>query len=428
MKSSPDIRLLGLTFASYGQFLLWLGMLFIGATLTLNQPAWLSIGAIVAFLGGCWHLYQTKPSVDPFLLRMGLALMGLFGVSLWGGFVTAEPGDWLEDLRMKLPFLLLPLPVLLSLPLRARALHVLLLFAIGVAAMVGILSVWKEFSAFDSYMERVNKNSSMRVITQMNHIYFGPMLGLSGLLGLQMALRLRAPSEKVLRVVYGTLGILCVITLHLFTSRTGFLAFYGGLGAWILWMGVQKRAWKLGLGMLVLAILLPVLSYQTVPAFRKRLEVTLWDFQQYERIRSAGEDLSNYTVGLRLAAWEASAQIWKQHPVFGTGLGDMGHDLWESYSELGIQAKPDQLLRSSHNQYMEYLAGGGTLGFAVFLCVLIYPIFNRASRGEVMVWTLTGLVLAACLSESFLERQAGISFYLFFILTFPSIFATLEKK
>lgn len=400
----------------------WLGLALMALGLTTAKAA-LSIGSVLVLAGGIWQLASTGFRLRPAEHKLAMAMGSLFLLSVIGFFVTENRAGWLDDLRIKLPILLVPISVSLCAPFSKKEIHGLLGVFVLTQLIVGGLSLFAAYSDYSQMFQRVSDNASVPVITGLNHIYFGPALGLAGLIGLSWGWR---QSDKRLRIAFVTAGLLCAVFLHLFTSRTGFMAFYAGIGGWIMWLMIDRKAWLWGLTAIVLIAAIPVLAYYTVPTFNKRVHVTTWDIEQFmERSEGGGEgDFTGLTVGLRFVAWKASYRIWQDAPVLGTGLGDMEQDLYKEYQEMGVVAKGKQLLRSSHNQYMEYLAGAGVVGVLWLLAILLLPLLYRPANSEALLWIHTAMLAASCLSESFLERQVGVAFYILFGL----FFATLGKK
>jgi O-antigen ligase len=400
----------------------WFGLALMATGLTTSKVA-LSIGSLLILVGGIWQLAQQGFRLRPGEHKLALLMGSLFLLSIIGFFFTENRSGWLDDLRIKLPILLVPISVSLCAPFTKKEIHSLLGLFVLTQLVIGGASLIAAYSDYSQMFQRVSANASVPVITGLNHIYFGPALGLAGLIGLSWGWR---QNDKRLRMAFVIGGLLCALFLHLFTSRTGFMAFYAGIGGWILWLMIDRKAWLWGLVAVVLIASIPVLAYYTVPTFNKRVHVTTWDIEQF-MLRSEGDgqaDFSGLTVGLRFVAWKASYQIWQESPVLGTGLGDMEEELYKEYQEMGVKAKGKQLLRSSHNQYMEYLAGAGVVGVLWLLAVLLLPLLYRPYNSEALLWIHTAMLAASCLSESFLERQVGVAFYILFGL----FFATLGKK
>jgi len=75
--------------------------------------------------------------------------------------------------------------------------------------------------------------------------------------------------------------------------------------------------------------------------------------------------LDDQSVSLRgrVEGIEASIEIWTNFPVFGSGLGTFERLSW-------MKPDRDALLRHAHNDYLEILATGGLVGFALLIVAL----------------------------------------------------------
>lgn len=82
---------------------------------------------------------------------------------------------------------------------------------------------------------------------------------------------------------------------------------------------------------------------------------------------AAGGD-GNTAVGERLLMWEISYDIWKEHPVIGSGLGDYLIDMQQ------IMARGETTLLTAygeaHSIYFEFLATTGVLGLITMVLAL----------------------------------------------------------
>lgn len=401
------------------RMLCWLGLLIMAVSLSITKVG-LSIGSILILLAGLWQFGTQRFRFNPKDHKHALVISSLFLVSVIGVIVTDDIGGWADDLRIKIPILLLPLSISLCAPFRKKENNLILGAYILTQIIVAGLSIFVAYGDYENLSLRVSQNSFVHVISGLHHIYFGPILGLAGLVGLNWGFR---QTDNRLKYLFVAGGVMCAILLHLFTSRTGFLAFYAGVGGWAMWLIISRKAWGWGLGAIALICLIPVVAYQTVPTFKTRVQVTQWDFEQYLNMEQGG-DLSDLTVALRFMAWKASYSIWQKSPVLGTGFGDLDQELSDELNNMNIVSREDQLLRSAHNEYMEYLAGAGVVGLLVLISVFIYPLFDKYGNSESLMWIHVAMVATACLSESFLERQVGVAFY----VLFGVFFATLSKK
>lgn len=81
--------------------------------------------------------------------------------------------------------------------------------------------------------------------------------------------------------------------------------------------------------------------------------------------RTANETDSNQE---RTALWRSNWAMIKDYPVFGVGIGQNKSHLRDYYDMFGYPQTQRQ--SHAHNQYLQYWAGTGTLGFICFLIFL----------------------------------------------------------
>lgn len=120
----------------------------------------------------------------------------------------------------------------------------------------------------------------------------------------------------------------------------------------------------------------------------------------------------------RFELWRNGWKVFLQHPLFGTGTGDVV-DL--CHDQLKLDESPLMgTKKHAHSQYLTYLITFGLLGF--LLIVLAFANAFRLMRSFRFFPTLAMMVifLMSCLTEDTLETLAGIMFFAFFISIFTS--------
>ena len=122
--------------------LAWLGTLVIIISLTLSR-AGMSIGMGLVLVGAAWQVLNTrslKPLWDsPFPLLLSLVWLFAVATGLW----TTDQAGWEIDVRVKLPFLLIPLALCLIPRFSSRQIYVLGAAFVLTQCLVGIFSVYK---------------------------------------------------------------------------------------------------------------------------------------------------------------------------------------------------------------------------------------------------------------------------------------------
>jgi O-antigen ligase len=120
---------------------------------------------------------------------------------------------------------------------------------------------------------------------------------------------------------------------------------------------------------------------------------------------------------IRLAKWLVHADVFRNHPVFGTSPGDIKSERKLAYYYRGF-INLGEANYNAHNQYLDILCRFGLTGFVLFMCWLLWPIHWK--KLELYEYFLISSAIIF-LTESFLERQQGLFAFLFF-------YAVLTKR
>lgn len=147
----------------------------------------------------------------------------------------------------------------------------------------------------------------------------------------------------------------------------------------------------------------------------KRMCYTMcYEWESHRRYHS----VVNFTMLQRFELWRNGWAVFLQHPLFGTGTGDV---VDECHARLAATASPlAGTSKHVHNQYLTLLITFGVVGFGV-----IAYAFGRAYKRQRLLHNapmvvMTVIVLMSCLTEDTLETLAGVMF----VALFTSLFAT----
>lgn len=369
--------------------------------------ALLSMSTIGLSAAVLWYWYRDGLRWPAGVLRMqALWLVSLFALPLISGLWTANSERWLLDSYEKLPLLALPIAFSVLPRLTHRQWRWLQLLFLAAQTMVALATMLQFALNYDAQMARVADNSYIDIVGSISHIYFGLLLGLSILLGWDLWRQYPAHWPARWRGLLLAVLVLNTVVLHVLVSRTGLLSFYAGLSILLwLWLWHSGRRW-LSLALVLALVAMPVLAYVSIPSFRVRAQVTLWDWQQYQQPEA---DLTDNSLSLRLLAWQASADIVREHPWLGVGMEDVGAEMMARYEARGLDQRGSGLLDNPHNQYLKQWAGIGLPGLLGLLLALGYPIWWQRKRAAPLLVAVMATFAVAMLFESLLERQIGMT-------------------
>ncbi|NIM20773.1 MAG: hypothetical protein GTO51_11195 [Candidatus Latescibacteria bacterium] len=127
-------------------------------------------------------------------------------------------------------------------------------------------------------------------------------------------------------------------------------------------------------------------------------------------------------VRTRFILWDISVDLFKQHPVFGVGMGDYSTEAEKLLEERKVTTTVD-----SHNIYLQILATRGLFGFIPFVLfwgILLRDLFRLRSRLEpgsferhlaLGAIAATAAVLVGALTENNIDDSEVFIAYLFMI-------------
>jgi len=165
-----------------------------------------------------------------------------------------------------------------------------------------------------------------------------------------------------------------VFIVILTSSRGGMLGMVGGVGIIIAIRAIQEKGiirkiWKnnrrfIYFGVIILLVLL-IIGVSFI-------------------INGSGIDT-------RYVFWMVAFQVFKNHPVFGSGLYTMGNQLLQS-----VSVPPSVIHVHAHNIFLNILGELGIVGLGVFLLVIVYFLkntikFNRSDNSYIAVGALGAL-------------------------------------
>ena len=188
-----------------------------------------------------------------------------------------------------------------------------------------------------------------------NHLagFIEIVLGLLlGRLVLQRASSMSVQQLALRKIALGYGSIILVGGLISTLSRAGWVAAAVGLASLLFWGGWQLRTMWIRLLVVVVGLGLLIGLMFSIPKVRDRVHLTL--SRETSDKKTVVEDAS---LGGRVQMWKASAEIIRDHPVFGIGGGS-----WEwvhlRYRHPLVQFRPEY----AHNDILQFTAEYGLIG------------------------------------------------------------------
>lgn len=415
--------------------------------------------AIIALLLHWVFTFEYKQKINKIRknnLALGwIALFFLYAVSL---FWTDNIPLALTDLLLKSPLFILPLVIASQDKLTTREIYIILLsFALSILA----LNLFCSVNAYFSYLktDELNHFYYHRLTVNMHTAYQAMFTCFSVLILIYLRLKDKFIENWVM--YFGV--IVQLIFILLLSSRMQILIMMALTPTYFLLSYYKKKKLYLGIiyTLIVFGLAKGIMSAPSSLNYRYKQTVTY--------ISSIGVDSDNSDP--RKFIWENGLTLIKENWIFGTGIGDVKKVLADRYalhildnpisaslmdstinsleantrlveslknkslsSETTYDYQLNQYAENSlkrrniryksfvtrgynfHNQYLQIFGTIGIFGLLLLLYLFVISFFLFIKKANYLSATFLFIVGASFLTESMLERQAGVSFIVFFFM------------
>ena len=238
----------------------------------------------------------------------------------------------------------------------------------------------------------------------MNHSDYSLYLAFASMILLN---RLFFTSENKYKVFYILYFITTVSNLFIVGGRTGQIIFVAALFV-VLFLNIKNKIKAITIAT-VLSITIVGLAYNISPVFKVKGGAA------YDDITSTIAD-NNYSqsFGIRVSMWIIGANIFKDNPILGTGIGDENTGLNKYANEYNIKRYMDYKgFMDYHSMYVHHAVQLGILGL-LLMFYLMYSIFtikykfpryrniSMAFATSIFTYSIVGNVLHTIMPMAFL--------------------------
>ena len=214
------------------------------------------------------------------------------------------------------------------------------------------------------------------------------------------------------RVIYMASMFLQLLTLFLLSARTALATCLITFIIYTIVMFRQKKFVKIDAIPVTLFFICAVVFQLGILKFFNR-------YDQVTEVIKHPDTKEENSTSIRYNLWKIAGDLISEHPVAGVGIGDIKEELQKKYEayhyEYGIINKI-----SPHNQYLHTAVILGLTGVFLLLAMLGSAFLLAWKNGDWIYLLFIVIISMNCITESMLERQAGILFFAFF----NSMFAT----
>jgi hypothetical protein len=176
---------------------------------------------------------------------------------------------------------------------------------------------------------------------------------------------------------------------------------------------IRNRNQKLRIWPLLICLLVIILTFDFMVSQR------LNRFDQVENIFSDSSHVYTFnkkeynSTTVRIPLWISAWQIIEKNKYFGVGTGDIKEALDKVYIANKFTYAEEKHL-SPHNQILHTGIILGTLGMLLLMTMLLYPLYFSIRFQSYLLMFFLLIIFVNMMTESLLERQAGVIFFSFF--------------
>lgn len=235
------------------------------------------------------------------------------------------------------------------------------------------------------------------------HISYNPMLVLS--IFLLLYFFFKKGGNLILKTLSAIFILTMTINLFITGGRAGQVAFFFILILAL--MQFLKPNFKSIFLVFFSVSAIFFIAYKGSTIFHERVNVAIENVQNYKQNQ-------NTSVGMRLATWENSLRLIKDHPILGAGVGDFYKDV-QGYGK--VYTPKAHLLSQPHNMYIFTWAHSGIFAFLALIAIFIielkgYFIINDKYKSIRLI--LSALFIIIMFSESYLSVHYTKILFIFF--------------
>jgi O-antigen ligase len=126
------------------------------------------------------------------------------------------------------------------------------------------------------------------------------------------------------------------------------------------------------------------------------------------------------SLNIRVGIHECSMALLTDNWAFGTGIGDLQHELNKCYKKFNTQVYQTDTY-NTHNNYMDILLSAGIPGLSAFIFMLMFHLTDSIKKGNRLFIIFLVFTMICMLPENILSRNHGVVFFSLFVALFVKL-------
>ncbi len=345
--------------------------------------------------------------------NLSILLMSFWGLYLLGLLWTTNLEEGLAKLDIKSALLILP--ITFSFPGKEDwkkwwpflrdifILAILLTFAICL-----LRAGYRSIMAGTIYESSSSNSIGSNMFTYSSFIYF---IMHPGYMSMYVSVGVLMVWQRTQRWTFSNIALISTLLLFivLLSSRGGLLALMVAAVVGLLYKVYQLKSKKLAIA----ALALPLFAYLGLLLAPEAITDRYINAFSSENLKVEPHQEEYTSVQTRIATWQSAKNLISDHVVLGVGPGDAKEELNAQYIKDGFDFGAEESF-NTHNTFLQSQLSLGLLGSAYWVVFFVWAFVKGFKTANFMALTFTVLLAVGMLTESLLERNWGIFFFVFF--------------
>ncbi len=334
--------------------------------------------------------------------------------SFFLGIYSSDKDDWLNWVRIKLPYVALPLAFAPLSKLNNKK-FILILYGFMLTFFISTSVVLiNYFTHYHSLNESFLSGGTIPM--PFSHIRYALMLVLSFFCAIYMIQERQYFFSSVEKCLLTGFALFTFIALHILAVRSGLIALYIGLLFFAIYQIAVCGKIKMGIGLILLLFIVPYAVYRVMPSVHNKLGYMHYDLGQYQEGK-----INQNSDAMRILSMQIGLQIWEGDKLIGVGAGGLKGATDKIYGKEHPEI-PVADRRQPHNQFIWVLATTGIVGLVIFLFAYFYPFYAKGYYKNWLMVVFYIIIFSSFFTEVTLEEQMGTGFYIIFLMLFMNHF------
>lgn len=364
--------------------------------LTLPMPKYnLSTQALILLVISWLGVNSFQEKKELFIKNISILILlsSIFLIMLLGMIYTENLSEGIEQLKDKLPFLLLPILLATSPPaLLSDKFKFIKIFSLSVVLMA-VFALLKSLYLYYTGMGNYFVYDKLSLILNKHTTYYSLycVIAISYFLYDLLLIKKTSKIVSILSILF------LLFFIYLLSVRIAIVALII-IGIYFIKVKITSRSNMVFLSLLVILSLASTLIFSSNYV------------ERFESIKSNPDKIAeNNEFNTRIIHWKSALETMSgiDDYLIGKGTGDGKKDLYKQYQKNGFLIGYEKKY-NAHNQYLEFLMSNGLIAILAYISILLITLIYSIRVNDIFGILVVLLFVVYSLTESILERQSGI--------------------